>query len=622
MMDIPEPSPSPSRWSPLVASWRGAKAGARIISYVGVPLGLLLLVLALIPTAIGLGAGRGVGLHPAAIRAVALPPAMALWGGMVGAVLGLFAWLLGRLAGARDGGAIVDRPIRLPWRPRSRVLAWWTWRRVAIWLGVVPLVAAFAGALVVGVVAGRFVDRRLAAAMAAADRDDPRWRLDDLMADREVVPDDENAALVAAEVLMLMPSDWLGAHSAFPGAPRSTPSAAGEAFRRLDEVESPVRLDDATARAIGEALGSFEDAVLLARTIAAYRRGQHAFELAPNLIGTPLPESQDARIVARLLTADAAIRAHGGDLDGALDSCRAVLGVGRSIGDEPFVISGLVRAAIGGVGLDSIRRVLARGEPPEEALARTQADVLDERARPLLLQAFRGERAIMDEIIRRIRDGEIPIESLGPADDRTRDGTAAGRAPAIAPWGRLLFDHQRAVGLEWANALVALAREPAPGRARLRRAWDAELERVKESRFGRFGAVLPLLMMPAMTAADTALTRYQANLGATAILLAAERHRRRTGAWPATIDAIDPAILADPPLDPFSGRPFRSERRDGQWLVHSVGPNGKDERGAFDRKTWNAGGPDDIGTRGWDVPLRGQAPTAVGEGPPDGPAAP
>ena len=51
--------------------------------------------------------------------------------------------------------------------------------------------------------------------------------------------------------------------------------------------------------------------------------------------------------MARLLQADAAIRAHNGDLDGALDSCRAILGAGRSIGDEPFVISQLVRIAIG-----------------------------------------------------------------------------------------------------------------------------------------------------------------------------------------------------------------------------------------------------------------------------------
>ena len=54
----------------------------------------------------------------------------------------------------------------------------------------------------------RIVDRRLAAAIAAADRDDPFWRLDDLMAHREVVPDAENSARVLAGAIELLPENW------------------------------------------------------------------------------------------------------------------------------------------------------------------------------------------------------------------------------------------------------------------------------------------------------------------------------------------------------------------------------------------------------------------------------
>ena len=57
-------------------------------------------------------------------------------------------------------------------------------------------------------------------------------------------------------------------------------------------------------------------------------------------IDTPLPQTQDVRTVARLLMIDAAIRAHDGNPDGALESCSAILGAGRSIGDEPFLIGG------------------------------------------------------------------------------------------------------------------------------------------------------------------------------------------------------------------------------------------------------------------------------------------
>ncbi len=154
------------------------------------------------------------------------------------------------------------------------------------------------------------------------------------------------------------------------------------------------------------------EAVRIARTVADYTRGRHELELGPTLIDTLLPDAQAARNAARILAADAAMRAHGGDLDGAVDSCRALLNTGRSIGDEPFIISQLVRIAIGSVAMKSMRRVLGQGEPSEAALARLQALVADERDQPVLLHGMRGERATLTEVIRRVGAGEVPISAL------------------------------------------------------------------------------------------------------------------------------------------------------------------------------------------------------------------
>jgi hypothetical protein len=95
------------------------------------------------------------------------------------------------------------------------------------------------------------------------------------------------------------------------------------------------------------------------------------------------------------------------------------------------------------------------------------------------------------------------------------------------------------------------------------------------------------------------------------MLLAAERHRRKHGDWPESIDAIDKDILPNPPADPFTGKSSRMERRDGQLLVYSVGPNLKDEHGAYDVRKWAKGvTDDDVGACAWDVPLRRQPPPA------------
>ena len=62
-----------------------------------------------------------------------------------------------------------------------------------------PLLMILIAAYGVGTYVGQMVDRRLADAISAADRDDPNWRLDDLMDNREPVPDAENSAFVVAE---------------------------------------------------------------------------------------------------------------------------------------------------------------------------------------------------------------------------------------------------------------------------------------------------------------------------------------------------------------------------------------------------------------------------------------
>jgi hypothetical protein len=99
-------------------------------------------------------------------------------------------------------------------------------------------------------------------------------------------------------------------------------------------------------------------------------------------------------------------------------------------------------------------------------------------------------------------------------------------------------------------------------------------------------------------------THNRAVLKATALLLAAERHRRKHGEWPGSSGSIDAEVLAEPPVDPFTGRPFQMERRDGRFFIRSSGPSQKDDRGEFDPRRWQMGGADDVEVQAWDAPLR------------------
>ncbi|WP_422929240.1 hypothetical protein [Singulisphaera sp. PoT] len=104
--------------------------------------------------------------------------------------------------------------------------------------------------------------------------------------------------------------------------------------------------------------------------------------------------------------------------------------------------------------------------------------------------------------------------------------------------------------------------------------------------------------------------RYRCDLGTTEILLAAERHRRKTGHWPNSLDAIDPRFLAKPQVDLYALQAFHFEHREGQLLVYSPGPNHLDDQGPSKSGWKRPNDPDDVGTIGWDLSLRRQPASA------------
>jgi hypothetical protein len=614
--------PSPS-W--LHASWRGMNAGFRWASYIVAPFVALSLIFGLVLIEFGLGAGRGFGVPDFVLKTLGAYVVWAAWGGVTGAVVGLIGSLVGR---GRPGSIrsswwkSANRPIRLFGRRadstpsvRAVTVPSRSLRRLwPFWLGL-PVQLLMTGAFLAGVYLDRQVNRRLTNAIATADEGDPYWRLDDLLAHRDPVPYEENSAIVVAEALELLPDAWpdVPQPPAEMASPRAT--AASRAYKRMSTIPANVRPDEATAEILRHELDHYREALQIARTLMSYDRGRHELEIGSTVMDTRLAETQATRGVVRLLAADAKIRADDGDLDGALDSCRALLGAGRSIGDEPFLISQLVRFAIDRVAMDATRRVLGQGEPSDRALGRLQALISDEFGQPLLLHGSRGERAALVEMIRRVRDGELPLSALS---SEPRPHSPFGIEGRITPWGQLMYDNQMALALEWWNQAVDIASRPTAEHPALWLVWQAEVDRVRRTRHGPFMASLPVLATPAILSGSSAYSRCQAELGATIILLAAERHRRRSGTWPASIEQIDAEILPSPPFDPFSGQPYRMEHRDGRLFIYSIGPNRQDEHGAYDPKQSAKGRLDDFGAIGWDVDRRRQpAPEGDAEPPED-----
>ncbi|WP_165067617.1 hypothetical protein [Paludisphaera rhizosphaerae] len=502
----------------------------------------------------------------------------------------LFA-LLGALF--RAGFGLIARRVR---RPTGEPLR--SPRRFRAWVWVAGLVVfGLATGCATAVWIMRRAEAELASATAETDRIDPDWRLDDLLAAREVIPEDEDGAIAVAKVAAELPGGW-------PPPPDPDGPDVRVAYDRAVATDPARRLDDETVDALFADLDARGETLEAAWWIADYDRGRHEFTLGRALIDTQLEETYRALDVARLLRADVLIAAHDGHLDDALGSCAAVLGVAQSIGDEPFANGQFVRIAIDHMAVDAVVRILAQGEPSDEALGSLQDLLDDERGRPRILYALRGERAMFVELVRRVASRELPVSAITDSNGREMVFPSlhqiVGTATVVS--GR----YQMAVALKWMNESIAILDRPQSEWVVSARDWRARLRAAVNSRVAPFTSALPLLLAPPLDMYLTTELRGRAEMAAATILIAAERHRRAMGFWPAAIGEISSDILPTPaPSDPFSGERFRMEHVDGRLRVYSVGPNLKDEHGTFDAKTWRDGAADDLGVFALDPDLRG-----------------
>jgi hypothetical protein len=480
-------------------------------------------------------------------------------------------------------------PAAPPVRPRRR-----RWPYVVALLALVVLIGI--GVYVYLIVSA---ESELQAAIAETDRLDPRWRLEDVEADRMVVPDAENSATLAIAAKQQLPNPW----PFWDGPPSAQdPPDAGPKLQALQEsfreLEPQRQLNDEQTTALRTAMTGAAGALTEARKLVDRTEGRLPITYSADFISTLLPHTQDARQIAALLSNDALLRAQEQDPDGALASCRGALNAGRSIGDEPCLVSQLVRIACRGIATRQAERVLAQGEPSEAALRQFQELLEKEEPEPLLLIGVCGERAGMDRLMETIQSGKTKLSArdmFSPAP--FGDQSAPSLGDDLTLWTPGSYKSQRAAMLRYMNRCVELVKLP-PEQQRVP---FQQLEATIKDQ-----PVLVRLWVPAMVKVAEAARRSQAQLRCAIMAVAAERYRLAKGQWPGTLDVLKEAgYVRGAPSDPYDGQPLRWLRLDDGAEVYSIGPDGEDNGGKMDRQHPTAPGTD-IGFRLWDAAKRRQ----------------
>lgn len=438
-------------------------------------------------------------------------------------------------------------------------------------------------------------------AVAELDATDPNWRTTDLTAARnaKLPPPEQNAAELAHQAYQKLPKayhDW----------EQKSPSARWRGEAKNPHL--PHRSDVADTRT---QLRKVREAVELARSIRHVPGGGFGWEYRePDIIGTSLEKHQHLRQVMSLLSFDAAVRAYDRDDDGSLDSCLAILAVARGLGDDPWLISQLIRIAGVAITVGAAERTLAWGGGFDDAkLAEVDAAFAKESAEPRLLYGLRGERAMFYRICENIDSGAFDAE-------KAIDLNHSSFPTPLTLYVRSQLPNEQAVGLEMFNRLIAAAGRPAgKERQAALAATEAEFDRmVVKRRVGPVPRHLLLgLLMPAVSKVSEADTRTVANLNAARVAIACERHRQRTGAYPDTLDELPKELLPEVPTDPFSGKSILYKKLADGAVAYSTGGDRTDDGAVkLDPKTEKG---NDLGFRLWTLEHRRQPPLPKGANP-------
>lgn len=437
---------------------------------------------------------------------------------------------------------------------------------------------------------GEFVERTwrfqgnessLARAVAETEKLDPDWRWEALNAKRLRPPEARNGASLVPIIKKTVPKNWgQKLHSPDWLALQDVPVNA----RYPAEVIAEARRECAAAKG----------AIDIARTLKDRPFGYRTIQLAPDVVGTLLEETNSTRTVLYILRWDAILAMADGNGAQAADSLLAMLNASRSIGDEPLAISQIIRNSTRGVATQCLERALAQGEMPADRLAVLQKAWAEDAEEPLLLHTVRGERAAWDSFMVNLERGVVDYRIVFGKDEA---GVSRFR------WWRhrpdLSMDH--AWLLHEFRYCEEFAREPIEEQVRSR---ESGLRVPSFDSKDEYRQVLYQLCVSEIHRLVGRFWRSTAEMRCAAAGIACERYRQKNGRWPESLAALVPEYFPAVPLDPFDANPLRLKQVPDGIVIYSIGLDGIDDLGNLGRDN-NPTGTDE-GFRLWNVKDRGR----------------
>jgi hypothetical protein len=313
----------------------------------------------------------------------------------------------------------------------------------------------------------------------------------------------------------------------------------------------------------------------------------------PNPSKTLVENRMRFRRAALLIMFDTEIHLGQKNERACIENCRAILGAGRAIGDDPNLISQLVRMAQSTVAVMSCERILGCGHP-RIGLPELQSEFYQETKIGHLRNALYGERIHMDQLFERLDQNQLGLEHVGypnpPSSSFSIDRISWTNYRQYVP-------AQRAEQLEIYNQLIEYTKYDYPKRMEWTNQISERIDAITDKKKD-----LIRYLTPAFQIIDKAEQRTKALLLCAVVGIACERFRIDKGRWPNDLEEIPKTILDAVPSDPYTGLPLIMNRTETGLVIYSTGIDGFDDGGETLDQKMEPG--TDIGFRLYDLAHR------------------
>ena len=395
--------------------------------------------------------------------------------------------------------------------------------------------------------------QRLKAIKAAGEPANGR----DLDAWYEPVDEKENAALV-----------WLNGVSRLrPARVKMQPAA----WSRLKLPPRGQRLDPPQLQEASRLVEENQESLELFRRAASMPKSRYPVDSSQGHFAS-LDHLTPLKGGVQLLQLESLLHAQQGRGREAAESVLVMLGAGRSLAQEPLLISQLIRVSMDQIAVHSAERALNLSVVAELQLAALQAAFAAAETPDLSTRGLIGERAITATLMNSPKQITPP-----PGDSEAAEAVLSMGKGVGSSFARLTGFFQRDLGffLDAMETNIAIAKMPDPQKFLARTNVDSL---PLQARRGYY--VMSSLLLPALSNAFKRDVEHRGRLRAAQVAMAVERYRlANQGRLPASLSALTPKYLPAVPIDPFDGEPLRFKLLPSGYVVYSIGPDGTDDDG-------------------------------------------